>query len=284
MLEALLEDVSAARLHELKTASSAEELVDRASKALIRADQTLREASHEQRSKLRGFSSEMLALAADQTFRLGHENEQFKRAVDEDARARAGLTDTLTRAGALVEQALFVLAKVCGNSDGTRRAVEAIRPPPQDGNGDQGAILAETLRRLARAGERVIQGGSIAVKNRAILYGLDGSYLESLTRMGSGLTELAGKVKGGGQVPAAQQALDQVHGITAFLVQQIDEAFAAAHKLDPAVPQLVPADPSGARPMPGVRVAFASTEATPPEMRILGTTIPAVARAPKDWK
>jgi hypothetical protein len=273
MLEALLEGVTAERLQELKASSTVADLVDRASKMLVRADRFLREASSAQRAKLRCFSPEMLALAADQSFRLGHALESYNRVVEEEARAKLAQQEAVAGAAALVEQASKVLKRVhIANKDDVARA--SAEKPLGDG-GESAAALTEALTRLAREGERVLRGGGAAVKNRAILYGLDGSYLESLAKMSSRLAELNAQVGNGQTVAGAQKALDQAHAVTAFLLQQIAEAFDTAHKLDRNIPQLEASEPGPTAPRRGPGGSAHGQAA--PETRILGATVP---RAP----
>jgi hypothetical protein len=278
MLEALLEDVTAERLRELKASSTVADLLDRANKTLVRADRFLREASSAQRAKLRCFSTEMLALAADQSFRLGHALESYDRVVEEEARAKLAQQEAVAGAAALVEQACKVLKRVhIAGKDDALRAPDAEKPS-SDG-GESPAELTEALTRLARAGERVLRGGGTAVKNRAILYGLDGSYLESLARMSSRLAELNAQVGNGQKVEAARRALDHAHAVTAFLLQQVADAFETAHKLDRTIPQLEEAPEQGAT-SPRRGAAGAQGQA-PPETRILGATVPRAPGATK---
>jgi hypothetical protein len=274
MLEALLEDVAPERLQELRASSTVASLLDRANKILVRADKFLREASSAQRTKLRCFSTEMLALAADQAFRLGHALETYNRIVDEDARAKLAHQEALAGAAALVEQASKVLKRV---QVANKNDVQPEEKPAGEGAASTAAVT-EALTRLARAGERVLRSGEATVKNRAILYGLDGSYLESLARMSTRLTELSAQVNSAQKVRSAQKALDEAHAITAYLLQQVADAFDTAHKLDRAIPRLEVAEQ--AAPSPRAATGPANDQA-PIETRVLGATVPRAPTATK---
>jgi hypothetical protein len=290
MLEAVLEEVSAEHLHELKAACSSTELIDRANKMLTRADQVLRESTQEQRRSLRGFSPEMLALTADQAFRLGHLLARYEQVALEGARKQEALRDTFQLAADLTEQSATLIAKVYASKE---KFVDAAVVPQADSK-PTAAILAQALIRLARAAGRALREGSPAVKNRATFYGLDGAYVETLTGTASRLTQLEAETKSGGELQSISKAMDHAHSTTAFLLGQVGEAFDMANKLDPRIPRLAAASVVGlsienTRPrlVPSPLASEIGTPDRPSpsaptsEVRIIGLRIPVVAASQK---
>jgi hypothetical protein len=233
MLEALLEGVTDKQLDALKATSTPAEVLARATRIIVQADHLLQSAAPEQRAALRGFSEAMLALAADQTCRLAHLQEQHDRAAKENESARKGLERAIVRGDALVAQAIFILKKVSAAGEEQARALDVLGKLA--GGAERALELEEALLRVADEAQRVLDDGSDALQRRAALYGLDASYLAHLKKASGRLTELQAKVLEQERKHATLPSLDRDHAIVAFLVQQIVEAFDAARALDPRI-------------------------------------------------
>ncbi|HLK39826.1 MAG TPA: hypothetical protein VKU41_23880 [Polyangiaceae bacterium] len=244
LLAAVLEDVGADELQEVREGWTIPELLERAHKVIVDGDKVLRDASPAQRARLRGVSSTMVALAADETFKLGSLNERHEQAVQEAARARASLKDALVEAAALVEQATEVLRKVQAGGDPLLDGEPEGEPPLSDESMGEEApaagMLAHQLMRISHVGEQILSDARPNVKKRAAIYGVDRGYMDAIGKMSVRLTELDAQIRRAGELKAIHETLHQTCCVTAWLVRQIAQAFDLAHKLDATIPSLEP--------------------------------------------
>ena len=285
LLAAVLENVGADELYEVKDGWTIPELLERAYKVIVEADKVLRDASPAQRARLRGVSSTMVALAAAEAFKLGSLNERHEHALQEASRARASLKDALVEAAALAEQATEVLRKVHAGADPRVDGEPDAEPPPSDEPADAdvpaAGMLAHRLMRISHAGEEVLADPRPNVKKRAALYGLDRGYIDAIGKMSMRLTELDAQIQRARELKAIHKTLEETCCVSAWLVRQIAQAFNLTHKLDATIPTLEPPRVAAKPDKPMIRrgpaAPAADTVSQPPmATRIMGLKFPRV--------
>jgi hypothetical protein len=237
MIDALLEEANTGMMRALTAESDTLQLIAQANVTLCRADQIWRGLPREQRTRLRGFSPQMLGLAADQAIKLGDAHYDHKRALEKHAAARSVLLEAIDKGAALAQQAGAVLKKVCPGEDAPSKAANA-KSAFDASDAERSVALEHDLNRLSAAAEHALAVGNGAVKSRSVLYGLDEEYARTLIQASVDLARLCAHATDESEIQRTRNELEHAQAITTLLLRQIGEAFEVANKLDPSFPLL----------------------------------------------
>jgi hypothetical protein len=229
LLEAALEPAEAQATQELAKAEAPEPLLANAVAVCLDAHDLWQRLTTTQRSQVRGFSLPLLGLAIDQTLRLEHALGEHATLAAEHAAAVARLRELSPRCGMLCAQAAQVLEKVAGEV----RAEDDAAPIAETT-----FALAQRLHRLAHAGHELLRNTNVGIRRRAMLYGLNETFLDGLAAAGAELVRVNEKARGTGPLDDARRTLGEAHRATFLLVTQVAEAFATAHRIEPQIPAL----------------------------------------------
>jgi hypothetical protein len=229
LLEAALEPAHAQAIQERAKEESPDAVLAAAISICLEAHELWQQLETRERAQVLGFSPQLLGLAADQTLCLERAIEDHTKLLAEHSLAMARLRELVPRGALLCAQAADVLEGVAGE------------PKPAD---DSPAIpnttlaLAESLHRLAYAGQELLGSTNVAVRRRALLYGLNEGFLDGIAAAGAELVGVNEKACATGALEASRRALDHAQRAAFLLVSQIAAAFAAAHRLDPGIAAL----------------------------------------------
>jgi hypothetical protein len=231
LLEALLEKADR-ELTDDDAKRTTNDLIEAACKVYVAAYEAYGKLMPPARARLKGFSPQLLSLAADRA-------DQLERAHATHERTSLSRTQAETRLRAIVasNQALYAQG---------RRVVAMVRgdDPEAEGQEDAGAApvtsfeIAQGLERLSIHGRALVRSGDPNVRGRALLYGLDDAYCGALSAAGAEMMELDQKVGDISELSAARQEVELGRAVTLLLVRTILEAFAAARAVDPTMPAL----------------------------------------------
>jgi hypothetical protein len=230
LLEAALEPPDAQATQDLASSEPPEKLLPNAIAVCFEAHELWQRLTSAHRTQVRGFSLPLLGLAIDQTLLLERAIAEHGALSAEHQVAVARLRELAPRCGLLCSQAAQVLEKVAGE-------------PRSEDEGPLVAsettfALAQSLHRLAHAGQELLRSTNVAVRRRAMLYGLNEAFLDGLAAAGAELVRVNEKACSTGPLQESQRALAQAHRATFLLVTQVAEAFATAHRIDPQIPAL----------------------------------------------
>jgi hypothetical protein len=220
LLEAALEPAHAQAIQDRAKEESPDAVLGAAFSICLEAHELWQQLGTRERAQVRGFSLQLLGLAADQTLCLERAIAAHVTLSAEHSLAVARLKELVPRGALLCAQAGRVLERVAGE------------PKPVD---DSPAVpnttfaLAESLHRLAHAGQELLRSTNVAIRRRALLYGLNEGFLVGIANE---------KACGTGPLETSRRALDHAQRATFLLVAQIADAFAAAHRLDPRIAAL----------------------------------------------
>jgi hypothetical protein len=189
------------------------------------------------RSTLRGFSPQLLALAADQAQDLERAESTRERALASQRDAEQRLGRMFSENLAMYHQGLTVLVRVGGTNPELDE--NSVPLPLPTTNFD----LARALERLALHAGGLLRSPDRAVKQRAFLLGLDPSYANELSAAGARMMALEHEVTSIGPLGAAQRSLEAARSTTRTLTRLISEAFDFASKIDPTIHALPPTRP-----------------------------------------
>jgi hypothetical protein len=245
LLEAALEGVDAKRALDRALAEPTAQLVEQAYATCLEAHSAFQRYSQAQRSQLRGFSLQLLALATEQALSLERAHIEYERRQKEQGDAKARLRELFERNLRLGAQARMVLEKVAGDDPGIQKELANTAIPTTSYE------LADMLRRLSQLGNGLIRSLAGSVRGRARLYGLDENFLSGLAVSGNELVTLEEKAGDQSGLTTRKNQLDRAQTATYVLVRQIGEAFVAAAGIDPTIGTLASAapkvDPEAAR-------------------------------------
>jgi hypothetical protein len=258
LLAALLDGLSEQQLRDREqNAPATPDLLARAVAEVGKAFDHWQKLSVEQRRKLRGCSVPLFAVAVDQARQLVHLHSQYERAVAEHEEAQAREHKLILEAQQVCTQTKGLLLKVAGG----RPSIQiALNEKVADANNAYAMI--SNLKYLAEASKSLMQLPAPAVRGRALLYGMDRSFVDSLTGLADELRAEDEKVAARPSKLPARDSMGRVRAMLWSLLNHIAEVFTAAHNLDPTTPVLRPpnaAAPSGV--MPAHRVDVADAEA-----------------------
>ncbi len=197
-------------------------------------------ATDTQKETLRGFSTDLLAVAAHQAIQLDgmvavHEEKGEARGATRAA-LDAALRDVFQKALVLRDQAHDVLLGVAGSDPAAQEEVnQAV------GTAEDPATLGRGIGALVALGKKYLVTPSGPIKTRAKLLRLDADYIAKLEGIGAALsaaTQAAHARPAGEKI--TQGGLDRADGINLLLLGLIIRAFDDAHEQDPTIPRLAP--------------------------------------------
>ena len=235
LLEAALEGVDAKRALDRALAEPTAQLVEQAYAVCLEAHSAYQRYSTGQRSQIRGFSLQLLALATEQSLLLERTLAEHERRVKEQDEAKARVRELFERNLKLSAQARMVLEKVNGDDSAVKKEVRQSEPPAST------YALSESLKRLSDVGSDLLRNSAAAVRGRARLYGLDENFLTGLAVAGQELLAIEQKASDQSALTMRKNQLDRAQAATYVLMRQIGEAFAAAAGVDPQIAPLVSA-------------------------------------------
>ncbi|WP_437294069.1 hypothetical protein [Sorangium sp. So ce426] len=199
-----------------------------------------RQATEEQKRRLRGFSKPLLALAVQQALALEKLDRQRATTNTSAGIARAGQDKASeaaqSRAIELRDQAYDALRDASGRDETLRAQVDAAF-----GTAATSETLAGGLEQTAKLLRRWLKGGEEALTARLELASLDEPYAKELEAAARELrVAVADATNRPVDAKVTQGALDRADGINILLMGQIIRAFDGAHGIDPTIPRLVP--------------------------------------------
>jgi hypothetical protein len=197
-------------------------------------------ATAEQKRRLRGFSTPLLALAVQQALALQQLDQEVAGKTVSAGVARAAQEQTVsaatTAAVALRDQAYDALRDAAGQDRALRAEIEKAF-----GKAETSDTLANGLDEMATALRRWLAKKTPALSARLKLANLDGDYASELEDAAKTVrTEAARAQRQKAQGKVSQGTLDRADGINVLLMGQIIRAFEGAHGIDPTIPKLVP--------------------------------------------
>jgi hypothetical protein len=262
LLEALLEKADRALLSD-DGKRSTPDLVESACKVYAAAYETFGKLPPPARIRLKGFSPQLLSLAADGA-------EQLERAHADHERANLVRTQAETKLRAIVSSNLALYSQ-------GRRVVALVRgDDPEAGKEDEAPVLpatsfeiAQGLERLSIHGRSLVRSSDGGIRGRALLYGLDDAYCDALSSAGAEMMDLDQKVGDITEISKLRQEVELGRSVTLLLVRTILEAFEAARGVDVAIPALsgAPASSWGNRPVGNHAVSPKGSALTDPAPR-----------------
>jgi hypothetical protein len=198
------------------------------------------QANEGQRSRLRGFSLPLLAIAVGHALTLqgmldDHTTRTETNGTNREGREREA-KEAFDTALLLRDQGLSVFRTIVAGDHDLGAEVESAM-----GTADSPENLAKALKKLAAVGTHVLALKKSPLATRARLMQVDAAYVEQLTAAGDRLATAAEKTRarsGGGRV--SQGMLDREDGANLLLLGHVIDVFEAAHDIDPSIPRLVP--------------------------------------------
>lgn len=235
LLEAALEGVDAKRALDRALAEPTPQLVEQAYAVCLEAHSAFQRYSSTQRAHLRGFSLQLLALAAEQALLLERTHTEYERKQKEQEDAKSQLRELFERNLKLSAQARMVLEKVNGDDPVVQKELAKPETPSTSYE------LSESLKRLSDLGNKLLRAGVSSVRGRARLYGLDDNFLSGIIVAGAELVALEQKAGDQSTLTMRKNQLDRAQAATYVLMRQIGEAFEAAAGIDSNISPLVAA-------------------------------------------
>jgi len=236
LLEALLEKADRALASDDGKRTTTD-LVEAACKVYAAAYEAYGKLPPPARMRLKGFSPQLLSLAADRV-------EQLERAHTAHERATLVRTQAETKLRAIVSSNLALYSQ-------GRRVVAMVRgDDPEAGSEEEAGALpatsfeiAQGLERLSIHGRSLVRSSDVGTRGRALLYGLDDAYCDALSAAGAEMMDLDQKVGDISELSTTRQEVELGRSITLLLVRTILEAFESARGVDATIPVL-PATPA----------------------------------------
>jgi hypothetical protein len=226
LLEAALEPAHTQAIQERAKEESPDAVLAGAFSICLEAHELWQQLGTRERAQVRGFSLQLLGLAADQTLCLERAIAAHVTLSAEHSLAMARLRELVPRGALLCEQAGRVLERVAGE------------PKPAD---DSPAVpnttfaLAESLHRLARAGQELLGSTNVAVRRRALLYGETRHFSTASPRPAWSSPASTRSVPGRGRWKPSRRALDHAQRATFLLVSQNRRRVRRGARLDPRI-------------------------------------------------
>lgn len=208
------------------------ELIDEAIRVCSQAFDLYHKLPTGTRHTLRGFSPQLLALAADQAQNLERAEAARERAMAAQRDAEQRLQRMFAENLAMYQQGLSVLVRV--GSTNPEVDENCVPLPLPTTNFD----LARALERLALHAGGLMRSPDRAVKARSLLLGLDSSYADALSAAGASMMALEQEVTSVGSLGVAQRGLETARSTTRTLTRLISDAFEFASKIDPTITSL----------------------------------------------
>lgn len=242
LLAALLEGVSEPQLREREqSAPSTPDLLARAVSDVGRAYEHWQKLPVEQRRKLRGVSVPLFALAVDQARQLVQLHKQYERNVADHGEAKTRGQKLIVEAQQVCNQTKGLLLKVAGGRPSVQIALNE-----KVADATSAYAMISNLKYLAEASKSLIQLSAPAVRGRALLYGMDRAFVDSLTALAEDLRAEDEKISARPSKLPGRDAMVRARAVLWSLLNHIAEAFAAAHGIDATTPVLRPATTVGA--------------------------------------
>lgn len=231
LLEALLETAERG-LTDDDPKRTTNDLIEAACKVYVAAYHAYGKLLPQARARLKGFSPQLLSLAADRADQLERAHATYERT----SQTRT-LAETKLRTIVSGNQALYAQG---------RRVVAMVRGEDSEAGGEEDAPvapitsfeIAQGLERLSIHGRSLVRSGDPGVRGRALLYGLDDAYCGALSAAGAEMMELDQKVGDISELSAARQEVELGRSVTLLLVRTILQAFEAARAVDVMIPAL----------------------------------------------
>ena len=250
-LDAMLEGVDEEGAVSASSYMSPMELSTAAFAVFVAAHEISQTCSRDQRAKLRGCSTRLVALALDQSLSLYNGANVLQEKTRASEGAKRVLATRIPSAALQCAQAQALLSKVA--ADDVTAKLDALESPCGP------ATKLDALAEVARA---LLTSTQANVATRTRLYGIDNDFATGLETLAQELRiqeSLAEDV-----VHAAGQTSDRARAVTWVLVHHFVDTFASARLLDKTIPNVpwtprkAAAPPSEARPatpVSGTRLA-----------------------------
>jgi hypothetical protein len=264
-LDAMLESVDEEAAIAASSYMSPMELATASFAVFVAAHEISQTCSRDQRAKLRGCSTRLVALALDQALLLYNGANLLQEKVRACQGAKRELASRIPSAAIQSAQAQTLLSKV---------ATEEVAA--KLGALDPACGAATKLEALAELARELVSSPLANVATRTRLYGIDSDFAAALEKLAGELRAqeiLAEDV----EQSSSSRASERARAATWVLAQHFVETFASARLLDKTIPNVpwtprkAPAPPSEARPaMPvsGTRLAVRAAGAAPPTLRL----------------
>jgi hypothetical protein len=105
-----------------------------------------------------------------------------------------------------------------------------------------------SLKYLANASRDLLVQPTPPVRGRAVLYGLNKAFGDSLEALAEQIRAHEEKINVRPSQLPAQQSMERVRGVLWLLLHHISQVFESAHRVDPTVPEIKTRD-AGPRPL-----------------------------------
>jgi hypothetical protein len=247
LLAAFVEGISEQQLRERNQAAPpTPELFARAASEVNRAFDHWQKMSAEQRKKLRGLSIALFSVAVDQARHLMQLYAQHQRRVAEHEEAQAREQKLLLEAQQVCVQTKGLLLKVAGGRPSIQIALNE-----KVADASNPYALISNLKYLAEASRSLIHLPAPAVRGRAVLYGMDKAFVESLGTLAEEIKSEDEKVSARPSRLPTHDAMARTRAVLWSILNHLCDVFGAAHALDPSTPLLrapEPGAPSGVMP------------------------------------
>jgi hypothetical protein len=255
LIAALLDGTSEQQLLDRAAQAPANpDLIQSAATTIVRAFEHWQRLNAEKRKMLRGCSQHLFAVAVDQARTLQQLHQQHLQRLAEEEEAKVQQRAALDRAKHVCNQTKGIVMKVAGGRPSIQVTLDE---KVADTSTPYGMIC--NLQFLADTSRSLLQLPAVNIRGRATLYGMDKAFIESLEAMADELRlqEEKANVRPS-KLPGAQTTA-RTRAIVYFLMSHIADVFEAAHKIDPATPELRKRDavPSGTTPVARPIVAAA---------------------------
>ena len=231
LLDALLEKADRALANDDGKRPTAD-LVEAACKVYAAVYETFGKLPPPARVRLKGFSPQLLSLAADRAEQLERAHNAYERATLIRTQAETKLRAIVSSNLALYSQGRRVLAMVRGDDP---EAGDDETTPQAPATSFE---IAQGLERLSIHGRSLVRSTDTGIRGRAVLYGLDDAYCDALSAAGAEMMDLDQKVGDITELSKSRQEVELNRSITLLLVRTILEAFESARAVDTSIPAL----------------------------------------------
>jgi hypothetical protein len=253
LLAALLDGLTEKQLRDrAEAAGPTPDLLARAVADVSKAYDHWQSLSAEQRKNLRGCSVALFSVAVDQARQLAQLYAQHIRYVAEHEQAKVREQKLMQDAQQVCVQTKGVLLKVAGG----RPSIQLAMNEKLADSSNAYAMIAN-LKYLAEASRSLMQLPAAAVRGRAILYGMDRTFVESLTGLAEQIRTEDEKVSARPSKLPAGDAMKRARAVVWSLLNHISDVFEAARSIEPTTPALRKVD---AGPLSGVMPAHKIAE------------------------
>jgi hypothetical protein len=245
LLAALLDGVSEQQVRErAEAAPPSPELVTTAIAEIGKAYDLWERLAVEQRRALRGCSLALFGVAADQARQLNQLHAQHLRTVTEHDEARSREQKLMQEAQHVCAQTKGLLLKVVGGRPSIQIALD--EKLAESGNA---YAMITNLKYLADTSRGLLQLPAQGVRGRATLYGMDKSFIDSLTSLAEEIRKEEEKVSSRPSRLPVRDSMNRVRATLFSVLNHIADVFEGARKIDPTIPLLRGSEPAATSEM-----------------------------------